>query len=81
MSEKKPFNDVIKTLETSSAMLSGKNWKIYKQAIRVLKAAGKVDKARGLKFIHSCGYPIFPYPQNMRQVRALLESLPGKEEE
>jgi len=49
-------------------------------AIRVLEAAGKVDKEGGLKFIHACGYPIFPYPKNARQIRALLEALPDKEE-
>jgi len=50
-------------------------------AIRVLEAAGKVDKEGGLKFIHACGYPIFPYPKNARQIRALLESLPEKEKQ
>jgi hypothetical protein len=39
-----------------------------------------VDKEGGLKFIHACGYPIFPYPKNARQIRALLEALPDKEE-
>jgi len=51
-----------------------------RSAIRLLEAAGRVDKEGGLKFIHACGYPIFPYPKNARQIRALLESLPDKEE-
>ena len=51
-----------------------------RSAIRLLEAAGRVDKEGGLKFIHACGYPIFPYPKNARQIRALLEALPDKEE-
>ena len=50
-----------------------------RSAIRLLEAAGRVDKEGGLKFIHACGYPIFPYPKNARQIRALLEALPDKE--
>jgi len=49
-------------------------------AIRILEVAGKVDKEGGLKFIHACGYPIFPYPKNARQIRALLKSLPEPEQ-
>jgi len=52
-----------------------------RSAIRLLEAAGRVDKEGGLKFIHACGYPIFPYPKNARQIRALLEALPEKEEQ
>jgi hypothetical protein len=51
-----------------------------RSAIRLLEAAGRVDKEGGLKFIHACGYPIFPYPKNARQIRTLLEALPDKEE-
>jgi hypothetical protein len=51
-----------------------------RSAIRLLEAAGRVDKEGGLKFIHACGYPIFPYPKNARQICALIESLPEKEE-
>ena len=78
MSEKKPFDAAI-------GMLRGKGIRLFpptevQAAIRVLEAAGKVDKEGGLKFIHACGYPIFPYPKNARQIRALLEALPEKEE-
>ena len=54
--------------------------KPFIQAIRILEVAGKVDKEGGLKFIHACGYPIFPYPKNARQIRALLKSLPEPEQ-
>jgi len=96
MSEKGRFNAAITILELEEAKLSRglghpqisdeikRNLTPmlfdYRAAIRVLEAAGKVDKEGGLKFIHACGYPIFPYPKNARQIRALLEALPDKEE-
>ena len=86
MSEKKePFDAVINELrgvigEAEETGIWDDLIGECKAAIRVLKAAGKVDKEGGLKFIHACGYPIFPYPKNARQICALIESLPEKEE-
>jgi len=86
MSEKNgSFDEALRIIEKEADMLSpyslrGDDRESLYQAIRVLEAAGKVDKEGGLKFIHACGYPIFPYPKNARQIRALLEALPDKEE-
>ena len=84
MSEKKgSFNSAIGVLQKEL-----RYWPDWRErfdscqaAIRVLEAAGKVDRVGALKFIHASGYPVFPYPKNMRQIRALIESLPerGKE--
>jgi hypothetical protein len=78
--------DLRKHTEKMIAWPNAKREKQAREAIHVLKdwpkwkplieAAGKVDKEGGLKFIHACGYPIFPYPKNARQIRALLKSLP-----
>ena len=95
MSEKKgPFDAAIKILfghtDYGAGTIGEVKGRSCEAAIRVLEewpkweplieAAGKVDKEGGLKFIHACGYPNFPYPKNARQIRALLESLPEKEE-
>ena len=96
MSEKKPFDVAIAVLKTElqecspdeedefcdfiQSLTDNQYEKGLWIAIHVLEAAGKVDKEGGLKFIHACGYPIFPYPKNARQIRALLKSLPEPEQ-
>ena len=96
MSEKKrPFDTAIRILQDSTIRLRAFNVKPndIDAAIRVLEAAGKVDKAHcldKLDFLRRMagedkfgfvrysedGLAIFP----TAQIRALLESLPDKEE-
>ena len=95
MSEKKePFDAAIKILRDSAIRLRAFNIKPndINFAIRVLEAAGKVDIhsaqffidgaanfGEGLSVINSDSSR-YLYQTGEKQIRALLESLPGKEE-
>jgi len=92
MSEKKgPFDAAIKILRDSTIRLRAFNIKPndIDFAIRVLEAAGKVDKKKALELINDVprderlygeGFTGSGEYSERKQIRALLETLPEKEE-
>ena len=101
MSEKKPFDAAIKILfgytDYGTGTIGEVKGRSCEAAIRVLEAAGKVNKTRaiqGLKNMENIG-DFFPNEwsvplgfeellsqnkESAKEIRALLESLPDKEE-
>jgi hypothetical protein len=90
MSEKEPFDAVINELrgvigEAEETGIWDDLIGECKAAIRVLEAAGKIDKNKAL----SCIGEVYDYQialgvvrdEVWGEIRALLESLPGKEEQ
>jgi hypothetical protein len=84
MSEKKgPFNAAIATLENNRCAFNKKAQVEITNAIRVLEAAGKVDRANALESlkdaIENGEGGTENYIRGLVESRALLESLPEKE--
>lgn len=85
MSEKGPFDAVIDTLKMIRWSKQERE-KRARAAIRILEAAGKVDKGDCLKWLHRAkGWFVKDGPTTMEEIHPqdqiciLLETLPGKE--
>jgi hypothetical protein len=80
MSDKGPFDAAITTIRWSLTHFTPEARKNSEAAIRILEAAGRVDKEKALAYLSQwkyCGYPADDYE---REIRKFLEALPEKGE-